>query len=65
MESSTPQSSVVSSVVVVDNKKKAECPGEASRARYLERVKDLDLEDLACRHELAEAWDSRVCRMKT
>ena len=28
-ESSTPQSSVVSSVVVVDNKKKAEGPGEA------------------------------------
>ena len=42
-ESSTPQSSIVSLVVVVDNKKKAEGPGEASRARYLERVKDLDL----------------------
>ena len=52
-ESSTPQSSVVSSVVVVDNKK-TERPGEASKARYLERKKDLDLEDLACRQELAE-----------
>ena len=49
-ESSTPQSSVV----VVDNKKKAEGPGEGSRARYLERVKDLDLEDLTCRQELVE-----------
>ena len=53
-ESSTPQSSVVSSVVMVDNKKKVEGPGEASRTRYLERVKDLDLEDLACRQELTE-----------
>ena len=44
-ESSTPQSSVVSSVVVVDSKKKMEGPGEASRTRYLERAKDLVLED--------------------
>ena len=51
--SSTPQSSVVSSVVIVDNRK-AERPGEMSRTRYLERVKDLDLEDLACRQELAK-----------
>ena len=48
-ESSTPQSSLVSSVVVVVDNKKKERPGEASKARYLERVKDLDLEDLACR----------------
>ena len=54
-ESSTPQNSVLSSVVVVDSKKKVEGPGEASRTRYLERVKDLDLEDLACRQELTEA----------
>ena len=54
-ESSTPQSSVVWSVVVVDSKKKVEGPGEASRTRYLERVKDLDLEDVACRQELTEA----------
>ena len=27
--------------------------GEASKARYLERIKELDLEDLACRQELA------------
>ena len=50
-ESSAPQSSVVSSVVVVDNKK-TERPGEASRAGYLERVKDVDLEDLACRRHV-------------
>ena len=43
----------MSSVVVVDNMK-TERPGEATKARYLERVKDLDLEDLACRQELAE-----------
>ena len=53
-ESSTPLSSVVSSEVMVDRKKKMEGPGEASRTRYLERVKDLDLEDLACRQELTE-----------
>ena len=52
-ESSTPQSSVVSSVVVIDNKR-VERPAEASRARYLEKVKELDLEDLECRQELAE-----------
>ena len=51
--SSTPQSSVVSSVVVVDTKK-AERPAETSKARYLDRVKDLELEDFACRQELAE-----------
>ena len=52
-ESSTPQSSVVSSVVVVENKR-VEKPAEASRTRYLEKVKELDLEDLECRQELAE-----------
>ena len=52
-ESSTPQSSVVSSVVVVDNKK-AGRPAETSKLRYLERVKELVLEDLECRQELAE-----------
>ena len=35
-ESSTPQSSVVSSMVMVDNKKKVEGPGEASRTQYLD-----------------------------
>ena len=53
-ESSTPQSSVVSSVVVEDNKR-VERPAETSRTRYLEKVKELDLEDLECRQELAEA----------
>ena len=64
-ESSTPQSSVVSSVVVVVDNKKTERPGEASKARYLERIKDLDLEDLACRQELAEVWGLRVRRKRT
>ena len=50
-ESSTPQSSVVSSVVVVDNKR-VERPAETSRTRYLEKIKEL--EDLECRQELAE-----------
>ena len=52
-ESSTPQSSVMSSVVVVENKR-VEKPAEASRTRYLEKVKELDLEDLECRQELTE-----------
>ena len=52
-ESSTPQSSVVSSVVVVE-KKRVDKPTEASRTRYLEKVKELDLEELECRQELAE-----------
>ena len=54
-ESSTPQSSVVSSVVVVENKR-VEKPAEAGRTRYLEKLKELDLEDLECRQELAKSW---------
>ena len=53
-ESSTPQRSVVSSVVMVNNKKKAGGLGETSKAKYLERVKDLYLDNLACRQELVE-----------
>ena len=49
--SPTPQSSVVSSVVLVESKR-VERPAETSRTRYPEKVKDLDLE---CRQELAEA----------
>ena len=52
--SSTPQSSVVSSVVGVESKR-VERPAGTSRSRYLEKVKELDLEDLECRQELAEA----------
>ena len=52
--SSTAQSSVVTSVVVVE-RKRVERPAETSRSRYLEKVKELDLEDLECRQELAEA----------
>ena len=42
----------MSSVLMVDNKMIV--IGEASRTGYLERAKDLDLEDLACRQELTE-----------
>ena len=52
-ESSTPQNSVVSSVVV--DSKRVERPAELSRTRYLEKIKELDLEHLECRQELAEA----------
>ena len=55
-ESSTPQSSVVSSVVVRDNRN-VERPTETSRARYLERIRELDLEGLECRQESAEALE--------
>ena len=51
--SSTPQSSVVSSVVVAESKR-VERPVETIRLRYLEKVRGLDLEDLECRQELAE-----------
>ena len=51
--SSTPQSSVVSSVVVGENKR-VERLAETSRARYLQRIKELDLEDLECRQELTK-----------
>ena len=51
-ESSTPQSSVVSLVMVVDNRR-MERPAETNRARYLKRIKELDLKDLECRQELA------------
>ena len=52
-ESSMPQSLVVSSVVVVGNKK-VERPAEMTKTRHLERVKELDLENLECRQELAK-----------
>ena len=51
--SSTPQSSVVSSVVVAESKM-VERPAKTNRMRYLEKVKGLDLEDLECRQKLAE-----------
>ena len=52
--SSTPRGSVISSVVVAE-KKKPERPAETSRSRYMEKVKELDLEELECRQELAKA----------
>ena len=63
-ESSTPQSSVVSSVVVVEDKR-VEKTAEASRTRYLEKVKELDLEDLECRQELAQVLGSSMCHTRT
>ena len=61
VECSSPQSSVVSSLVVVEKNKilraPAGGPGDSSKARYLERVKDLDLEDLACRRKLLEVLE--------
>ena len=46
--SPTHQSSVLSSVVVVESKR-VERPAETNRTKYLEKVKELDLEDLECR----------------
>ena len=50
--SSTPQGSIISSVVLTE-KKKSERPAEISRLKYEEKVKELDLEDLECTLELA------------
>ena len=52
--SSTPQGSIISSVVVAE-KKKPEKSVETNRLKYEEKVKELDLEDLECRLELAKA----------
>ena len=53
VRSSTPPSSVISSVVVAESKR-AERSVEVARLKYAEKVKKLDLEDLECRRELAE-----------
>ena len=53
VRSSTPPSSVISSVVVAESKRE-ERSVEAARLKYAEKVKKLDLEDLECRQELAE-----------
>ena len=55
--SSTPQGSLISSVVVVESKK-LERPAETSRSRYVEKVKELDLEDLECRQEFCGSFGS-------
>ena len=62
--SSTPQGSVISSVVVVENKR-VERPAETSRSRYVEKVKELDLEDLECRKSWRKLWVLSECHMKT
>ena len=60
-EFSMPHSSVVSSVVIVEKdqggKKLTEGLREVSKAKYLERVTHLDLEDLACRREFMETLE--------
>ena len=62
-ESSTPQSSVVSSVVIFEKDKifktSAGGPGEANKARYVERVRNLDMGNLACRRELIEVLERK------
>ena len=63
--SSTPQSSVVSSVVLAESKR-VERPVETTWLRYAEKVRGLDLEDLECRRELAETLGlERVSRTRT
>ena len=51
--SSTPPGSAISSVVVAENKQEKRSM-ETARLRYPEKVKELDLEGLECRRELAE-----------
>ena len=53
VESSTPPGSAMSSVVVADGRREKKSM-ETARLRYLEKVKELDLESLECRRELAE-----------
>ena len=63
-EPSMPQISVVSPVVVVeeDNGSKimAEGPVAASKARYLDRVKNPDLKELACMREFVEIMELKI-----
>ena len=51
--SSTPPSSAISSLVVAESKRENKSM-ETARLRYPEKVKELDLESLECRQELAE-----------
>ena len=51
--SSTPPGSAISSVVVAESKREKKSM-ETARLRYPEKVKELDLESLECRRELAE-----------
>ena len=53
VESSTPPTSAMSSVVVADGRREKKSR-ETTRLRYPEKVKELDLETLECRRELAE-----------
>ena len=51
--SSTPPGSAISSVVVAEGRREKKSM-ETARLRYPEKVKELDLESLECRRELAE-----------
>ena len=51
--SSTPPGSAISSVVVAESRREKRSM-ETARLRYPEKVKELDLESLECRRELAE-----------
>ena len=51
--SSTPPGSAISSVVVAESKREKKSM-ETARLRYPKKVKELDLESLECRQELAE-----------
>ena len=62
--SSTPQSSVVSSVVVVESKR-VERPAETSRLRYLEKVKELDWKTWNADKSWRKLWVSSECHMRT
>ena len=63
VESSTPPGSAMSSVVVADGKREKKSM-ETARLRYPEKVKELDLESLECRRELAETLGSNECRTR-
>ena len=64
VRSSTPPSSVISSVVVAESKR-AERSVEAACLKYTEKVKRLDLEDLNVGENWRRYWASIECRMRT
>ena len=62
--SPTPQSSVVSSVVVVESKR-VERPAETSRTRYLEKVKELTWRIWSADKSWWKLWASSACHTRT
>ena len=63
-ESSTPQSSVVSSVVVVENQR-VEIPTERSQTRYLVRIKDWIWKIWSADKSWWRPWGSSTCHIRT